>query len=272
VNLTPATPSGSYALTIPAIAGADTLATLGLAQTFSGKITFTPTATIAGLNVGSYAGNPSSPVNGDLWYNSTGNALNAQINGATVSLGAGGGCSNNCTISSTAVGTVPLTIAGFSSGQTADLLDLYDYGTHTKVFSVAHDGSLSGTVYYGTLYGGYITATQKITVQNYFTGGPCISSASPASCGFNAAGFVVIAAGASSVQVNFGGTGLMNANSQVFLQSDDSLGTALSVTCNTAVAGTLAPYISARSTTSFTISTSATVTTNPACISYHMMN
>jgi hypothetical protein len=34
---------------------------------------------------------PSTPSNGDLGYNSTANALNARINGATVALGAGGG-------------------------------------------------------------------------------------------------------------------------------------------------------------------------------------
>lgn len=55
------------------------------------KKTFSPDATNSGLNVGSLAGNPSSLANGDLWYNSSGNALNARINGATVALGAGGG-------------------------------------------------------------------------------------------------------------------------------------------------------------------------------------
>lgn len=53
--------------------------------------TFNPDATVPGLNVGSQAGDPSTPINGDLWYDSTGNLLRARINGATVSLGAGGG-------------------------------------------------------------------------------------------------------------------------------------------------------------------------------------
>jgi len=52
---------------------------------------FNPGATVAGLNVGALAGDPSTPINGDLWYDSTGNLLRARINGATVSLGAGGG-------------------------------------------------------------------------------------------------------------------------------------------------------------------------------------
>ncbi len=50
--------------------------------------TFNPGATVAGLNVGSVAVDPSTPINGDLWYDSTGNLLRARINGATVSLGA----------------------------------------------------------------------------------------------------------------------------------------------------------------------------------------
>jgi hypothetical protein len=67
--------------------------------TFNGAIsfqdgvrqTFNPDATTPGLNVGAQAGDPSTLINGDIWYDSTGNALRARINGATVSLGAGGG-------------------------------------------------------------------------------------------------------------------------------------------------------------------------------------
>lgn len=53
--------------------------------------TFNPDATVAGINVGAQAGDPSTLVNGDLWYDSTNNLLRARINGASVSLGAGGG-------------------------------------------------------------------------------------------------------------------------------------------------------------------------------------
>lgn len=55
------------------------------------RTTFTPTATLAGVNVGAVAGDPSGPSNGDLWYDSTGNQLRARINGASVTLSAGGG-------------------------------------------------------------------------------------------------------------------------------------------------------------------------------------
>ena len=54
------------------------------------KQTFNPDGTNAGLNVGSVAGDPSAPANGDLWYDSTANELTGRINGANVALGAGG--------------------------------------------------------------------------------------------------------------------------------------------------------------------------------------
>lgn len=49
--------------------------------------TFNPGADAAGLNVGSIAGDPGTPSNGDLWYDSTANTLDARINGATVNIG-----------------------------------------------------------------------------------------------------------------------------------------------------------------------------------------
>lgn len=52
---------------------------------------FNPNGTNSGINVGAHTADPSAPVNGDLWYESTANELHARINGATVALGAGGG-------------------------------------------------------------------------------------------------------------------------------------------------------------------------------------
>ena len=56
--------------------------------------TFNPGSTVAGLNVGSISGDPSTPANGDLWYDSASNELTARINSANVALGAGGGTVN----------------------------------------------------------------------------------------------------------------------------------------------------------------------------------
>lgn len=51
--------------------------------TAGAKQTVSHSATTAGLNVGPVAGNPSSLANGDVWLNSTTNAVNARVNGAT---------------------------------------------------------------------------------------------------------------------------------------------------------------------------------------------
>ena len=70
-----------------------TVAGVNVANSWSAgvKQTFAPNGTTAGINVGSVAGDPSAPANGDLWYDSTANELTARINGANVALGSGGG-------------------------------------------------------------------------------------------------------------------------------------------------------------------------------------
>lgn len=59
-----------------------------------GRLVTLSTTTTPAIGVGSFAGDPSSLANGDLWYNSTSNNLRCRINGASVSLGAGGGITN----------------------------------------------------------------------------------------------------------------------------------------------------------------------------------
>lgn len=59
------------------------------------------------LEIGGSASDPGTLRNGMIWYNSTGNALKARINGATVSLGAGGGGGS---------GTVTSVAASFTGG------------------------------------------------------------------------------------------------------------------------------------------------------------
>jgi hypothetical protein len=96
----------------------------------------------------------------------------------------------------------------------------------------------------------------------------CASSASPAVCGSAMAGRFVIAAGATSVTVN---TTAVTANSEIFINEDQSLGTALAVTCNTGFSST--PAVSARvAGTSFTVTISASLATNPVCYSYILVN
>ncbi len=93
-------------------------------------------------------------------------------------------------------------------------------------------------------------------------GGTCVDALS---------GAVTIAAGATTVTV---ATTAVNANSQIIVCRDDSLGTRLSVTANTQsslVLGT--PRVTARTpATSFVISIDVGPTTYPMCISFFIIN
>ncbi len=114
-------------------------------------------------------------------------------------------------------------------------------------------------------FGDTVQSTKFLTVTN------CSSAASPAVCGSAASGSVVIAASATTVQVN---TSAVTANSQIFVFPDETLGTKLSVTCNSTLATAASGLaITARSAgSSFTISTLATVAVNPVCLSYMIVN
>ena len=58
--------------------------TLSAPASFTGnRVSFTPNATTAGINVGTVAGNPSSLAVGDLWFNSTQNLLWTRKTGST---------------------------------------------------------------------------------------------------------------------------------------------------------------------------------------------
>lgn len=85
--------SGTFKTTTGAATFGGSSNTFSAAITFPTGIreTFVPNATTPGLNVGANAGDPSTPINGDLWYDSSGLALKARINGSTVTLGAAGG-------------------------------------------------------------------------------------------------------------------------------------------------------------------------------------
>ena len=52
--------------------------------------TFNPTATVSGINVGAHTTNPSTPVNADIWYNSTTGQIFGRAGGTNVDLGAAG--------------------------------------------------------------------------------------------------------------------------------------------------------------------------------------
>jgi hypothetical protein len=117
---------------------------------------------------------------------------------------------------------------------------------------------------------GINTATGNIGATAFSTLTNCASAASPAVCGAAAAGRFTIAAGSTTLTIN---TTAVTANSEIVMQGDESLGTALGVTCNTTLTSLIDPVVTARvAGTSFSIATSATIAVNPACYSYTIIN
>jgi hypothetical protein len=93
------------------------------------RYTFAPSATKAGVNVGTIAGDPSSPTDGDIWYDGTAEELTARINGANVALGAGGGGSVATdsiwdAVGDLVVGTGANTAARLALGSNGDVLTI----------------------------------------------------------------------------------------------------------------------------------------------------
>lgn len=143
------------------------------------------------------------------------------------------------------------------------------------------DTYLNGTsdVYYGiggSLKGHMTSALMSWTIPiqptAYNTATNCSNAASPAVCGSAAAGAVAIPTGVTTVALVVNTTAV-TANSEITLQSDDSL-TIAATTCNNTLAtlvGGLA--VTARTAgTSFTITYNGTIATNPLCVAYKITN
>lgn len=74
-------PSGlaatNFSLTTPTVTGI-------MSYQANIRQTFNPGSTVAGLNIGAVAVAPSTPINGDIWYDSTGNKFKCQEGSSTV--------------------------------------------------------------------------------------------------------------------------------------------------------------------------------------------
>jgi hypothetical protein len=170
---------------------------------------------------------------------------------------------NTCNLSSYAKHS-GVTLGGivfdFDNAQAASGSDTYT-GVGTIMYSPF--GTPSGTA----LAGATLKASTAVNTPLIQTATNCSSSAAPAVCAAAASGSVVVAAAATTVTVN---TTAVTASSQIQLTFDSSLGTKLSVTCNTTP---VQPTVSARTSgTSFTITVPSAPTTNPACFSYSIIN
>jgi hypothetical protein len=157
-------------------------------------------------------------------------------------------------------------------GNTTNLAAATD--TNETVIGQGTTGAGSNTATIGNtsvtdVFEGGATAAAKEHATAYYTASNCSSSASPAVCGSASAGGFTIPAAATTVTVN---TTAVTANSTIIVIEDDSLGTKLSVTCNTATS-VPEPNISARvNATSFSVLVTVAPVTNPKCYSYFLVN
>src|SRR6266850_959683 len=232
-------------------------------------------------------GRANSPTNGAIWYDSASNAFQGVVNGVVAAIGGAGAPVFSAITPGTNTGALVIGTGGS--------LTPSGTGTITPSFPIlAPNGTVSAPSFsfssfpnYGMyapggnlaiavagaqailISGGGIVTDRTFSAPLYGTTSNCSSSASPAVCGSATAGSFVLPAAATTVTVN---TTAVTANSQIFVIEDDSLGTKLSVTCNTATA-VPEPNITTRvASTSFSIAVTVAPATNPKCYSYFIVN
>jgi hypothetical protein len=113
-------------------------------------------------------------------------------------------------------------------------------------------------------------AAFRLLGNSFATTENCSSGSSPARCEAAAAGAVAIPIGTDpTLTVN---TSQVTDNSQIFLEIDESL-IISGVTCNTKPSELVQPVVTARKPgSSFTIQMNTRLLSNPACVSYHIVN
>ncbi len=144
------------------------------------------------------------------------------------------------------------------------------YPASATFYSVPHPNNLG----YGRLAKIFASSIQQIAYPGgMLTLSNCASAASPAVCGSASAGHVAFPTGVTSVALTVN-TAAVTANSEIHLFADDSVGSLLSVTCNSTLA-TLAGGMAITSRTagvSFTVTFNGTITANPLCAGYTITN
>lgn len=151
------------------------------------------------------------------------------------------------------------------SGFAGAFLSFFANGSNS-VFNVTSNGTTNAAAFNNNAGSATISSVGTVKGTLFATFTNCTSSASPAVCAAAPVGTAVIAATATTVQVN---TTAVTANSIIQLTFDSSLGTKLSVTCTTTPS---LLSVSARTAGSnFTVTTAAPAV-NPACFSYTITN
>lgn len=110
----------------------------------------------------------------------------------------------------------------------------------------------------------------NINAVTFSTATNCSNAAAPAVCAAAASGVVAVPTGTNpTLTIN---TTAVTANSRIFLQIDESA-TIAATTCNTTLSTLIQPVVTARTAaTSFTIQIGAIIATNPACVSFFLVN
>ncbi len=211
----------------------------------------------------------------------TGHIVTCTVSGTTCTLtdgGAPGGAGTVTSIATTSPitgGTITTTgtIACATCGVTGSPLSQFAATTSSQLAGVISDETGSGVLVFGTAP----TFTTSITTPTLLTTTKCAAAGtaanpSVAACSAAPSGSFSCATNASTGTCTVT-TSAVTASSAIFVQPDSSLGSLLSVTCNTtADSGLTAPRVSARSAaTSFTI-TLGTFATNPLCYNYWIVN
>lgn len=152
------TPKGSGVLTLGVLAGGIVVNGGGtLNGTFAfednTRQTFNPGGGNSGLNVGSHTSDPTSPANGDIFYNSTSNTFRFRENGAWVALGGGGGGTVTVVGGGSLTSTALVTGGGTTTVQTVSATATLDSSGN-----ISTPGSLSAGV--GSSVAGTFTTTE----------------------------------------------------------------------------------------------------------------
>lgn len=180
--------------------------------------------------------------------------------------------------------TVTLVASGAQPGN-GQYLNIINYGAGIITVSRSGQNINDGTSSF-TLAAGSATAPTSLHVvsdgTNYFASSsglasfpgsaPCSNGASPAVCGSSVAGSVAIPTGVATIALTVNTTAI-TANSQILITSDASV-TISGVTCNTNTATVdIANYITTRTPgANFTVQHTGTISTNPLCISFLIVN
>ena len=191
-------------------------------------------------------------------YVTTAGTLTVGYPGSGVTLSCTSGCTATSGITSIPVGAIPLSSTVAATNAFGTITDLRSF------LSIDSYTASTGIV----LTGAAISADPTVVS---FIGTNCSASASPAVCAAAPNGAVAVPAGTNSTLVV--DTSAVTANSEIQLQSDETL-TAGAATCNTTLVTVALPVVvTARSPgTSFTITVVGTSSVNPVCVAYRIIN